>query len=202
MASTEDQRAQTGQTGHGSTQRPVQDDEISLIDLYITMLRRWRVMAVVFLLVVGTTVMYAFYQQTATQPEPTDTEEAVEEKIDTEKTTKKKETEKRITEIKSRLEHVDRAVHKLEARLTELPDDAGIADVAGSVWLYESLLDQRKELKTAWEQARQDLEDLEEEGLIIMLGIVLGGMLAIFSAFITEFMVTAHQEYRRRVKLE
>ncbi|WP_200232734.1 hypothetical protein [Halorhodospira halochloris] len=168
-------------------------------------------MAVVFLLVVVATVVYAVYQQTATQPEPTDTEEAVEEKIDTEKTTKKKETEKRITEIKSRLEHVDRAVHKLEARLTELPDDAGIADVAGSVWLYESLLDQRKELKTAWEQARQDLldltkEDLEEEeprtGLIIMLGIVLGGMLAIFSAFITEFMVTAHQEYRRRVTLE
>ncbi|MBK5935278.1 hypothetical protein [Halorhodospira halophila] len=204
MTASDQDRGTVEQTGRSPTQGAVQDDEISLVDLYLTLLRRWRTMAVVFLLVFGATAAYAAYLA-ATAPGESEVEppEIPAAKI--------QDAEQRIAKFDARLERLEEAAQGLEERLTEPPEDAGAAEIAGSVWLYERLQGQREDLESARESASEELADLTDRdpepepaeaesraGLVLALGGVLGLMLAIFSAFMAEFLATAHREYRRR----
>ena len=196
MTASDQDRGTVEQTGRSPTQGAVQDDEISLVDLYLTLLRRWRTMAVVFLLVFGATAAYATYLA-ATAPGESEVEPP---EIPTAKI---QDTEQRIAKFDARLERLEQAAQGLEERLTEPPEDAGAAEIAGGVWLYERLQGQREDLESARESASEELADLtdrdpERAGLVLALGGVLGLMLAVFSAFSAEFLATAHREYRRR----
>lgn len=197
MTASDQDRGTVEQTGRSPTQGAVQDDEISLVDLYLTLLRRWRTMAVVFLLVFGATAAYAAYLAATAAGES-------EAEMPERQLAEIEETEQRIAEFDARLERLEQAAQGLEERLTEPPADAGAAEIAGSVWLYERLQGQREDLESAREEARAELSDsgpgqeASRTGLILALGTVLGLMLAVLSAFMAEFLATAHREYRRR----